>query len=381
MRALLTLFLSGICIWLSAQTTDTEPILRLDLPMHDASIRNIDTDQQGRYLLTASFDKTAKLWDIATGKLIRTFRPPIGIENIGKLNAAAISPDGNTVAIGGYSQKKEHAIYIFDVTSGQMINWVPGQEGVILDLEYSSDGRYLAASRGKGSGIQVYRSSTYTEVFADRNYDNDTYGIAFDKSGRLATACIDGYIRLYDQNFKLLKQLKTSVGNWPFSLSFSPDGAHLAVGYEDSPVVQVLNAYDLSLEFTPDNTEADVRHNHLIHVAYSTDGAYLLAGGYYRKNIPIFRNNVLQGNLQFQIRKWSEAGRGSYTDITAGENTISCIKPIPGNQLVFSSHLPDWGVIDLTSNQRSLFQTTEVNLFLTTNIQHLRLSADGFELG
>jgi len=56
----------------------TEPILRLNSQMHTAQIWRISTDAAGKYLLTASADKTAKLWDAASGELLKTFRPPIG---------------------------------------------------------------------------------------------------------------------------------------------------------------------------------------------------------------------------------------------------------------------------------------------------------------
>ncbi|MFN0177127.1 MAG: hypothetical protein ACKVU0_20970 [Saprospiraceae bacterium] len=44
-------------------------------------------------LLTASTDKTAKLWDIASGSLLRTFRPPIGEGKEGMFFAAVRLPD------------------------------------------------------------------------------------------------------------------------------------------------------------------------------------------------------------------------------------------------------------------------------------------------
>lgn len=41
--------------------SNTEVFLTLNTPMHTAMIRRISADQSGRYLLTASKDKTAKL--------------------------------------------------------------------------------------------------------------------------------------------------------------------------------------------------------------------------------------------------------------------------------------------------------------------------------
>src|SRR5262252_3821441 len=60
-----------------------QPILRLETGMHTAHIDSIGVDAAGRYLVTASVDKTARVWELATGRLLRTLRPPIGEGNEG----------------------------------------------------------------------------------------------------------------------------------------------------------------------------------------------------------------------------------------------------------------------------------------------------------
>ncbi len=90
-----------------------------------------------------------------------------------------------------------------------------------------------------------------------RTMAQTVYNLAFDAWGRLATVCYDGYLRLYDANFKLLKKVATTGGKKPFSLAFSPNGKLLAVGYNDSPTVQVLDASSLSLLYAPDVSGAN----------------------------------------------------------------------------------------------------------------------------
>jgi WD40 repeat protein len=81
----------------------TEPILRLNTIAHTAMINRIATDRENRYAATASDDKTARVWSLPDGQLVATLRVPIGEGNRGKLFAVAITADGSTVALGGWT--------------------------------------------------------------------------------------------------------------------------------------------------------------------------------------------------------------------------------------------------------------------------------------
>src|SRR5687768_5809260 len=52
----------------------TEPLLRLETSMHTAPIRRMDVDQAERFLVTGSYDKTVRIWELKTGRLMRTLR-------------------------------------------------------------------------------------------------------------------------------------------------------------------------------------------------------------------------------------------------------------------------------------------------------------------
>ena len=87
------------------QSGSTQPFPRLEAAMHTAAIWRIAVDSKERFLVTASADKSARVWDLATGKLLTILRPPIGDDNEGKLYAVAISPDGSTIAVGGFTRQ------------------------------------------------------------------------------------------------------------------------------------------------------------------------------------------------------------------------------------------------------------------------------------
>ena len=63
----------------------------------------------------------------------------------------------------------------------------------------------------------------------------------------------------------------------PFGLAFSPDGARLAVGYDDSTAVRLFDGHSLEPLPAPDTSGLD--NGDLSTVAWSADGATLFAGG------------------------------------------------------------------------------------------------------
>ncbi len=92
-----------------------DPILRIETGMHTAGIDRIGIDVENRYLVTGSLDKTIRIWELDTGRLLNTIRPPIGEQDKGRITAVAISPDGRSIACGGRAiVEPSCSIYIFD---------------------------------------------------------------------------------------------------------------------------------------------------------------------------------------------------------------------------------------------------------------------------
>ena len=129
-----------------------EPFLVLEPGRHTAPIKRLDADREGRFLVTASEDKTVRVWAAEDGHLLRTLRLPAGPGDLGKAYAAAISPDGALVAAGGWTSATgtNESIYLFERASGRRLRQISGLPSVVLDLAFSPDGK--PARRGARQG-------------------------------------------------------------------------------------------------------------------------------------------------------------------------------------------------------------------------------------
>ncbi len=348
-RLFLVSILAGIiCVFIVqinpiiAAEPPKEPLLKIETGMHTAPIRRISVDRENRFLATASEDKTVRLWDAATGALLRIIRPPIGEGHEGKINAVALSPDGKTVAVGGYTGfdwEGSVYIYIFDTGTGRLLRRLTGLPSVINHLALSRDGRHLAACLGQNNGIRIYRTSDFTLAGEDKDYGGDSYGADFNPTDGLVTTSYDGDLRRYDERFRLIARKKAPGGSRPYGVRFSPDGQQIVVGFNDTTAVNVLNGKDLTLRFTPDTMGVI---SGLEFVSWSADGRRLYAGGRYVK--------LFGEKWNTPIRTWSEGGQGGYTDIPAANSTIMDLQPRKGGGVFFAAADPALGAIDSTGN-------------------------------
>ncbi|MBV8588616.1 MAG: hypothetical protein JO212_00855, partial [Acetobacteraceae bacterium] len=189
------------------------PILSLEAEMHTAPIRGATVDRFGKMLVTVSNDKTARLWALSTGELIRVLRPEIGGGSEGKLFAVAISPDARFVATGGstgFERDHTSSFYIFETLTGRLVRRVGGLPEVVNRLAWSPDGRYVAAGLLGANGVRVFETNEWREVWRDADYLGPVYGLAFDDAGRLAATAFDGNIRLYNPNLRAVAEIKAA---------------------------------------------------------------------------------------------------------------------------------------------------------------------------
>lgn len=345
------------------------PFLRIETGMHMTEISRIDVDAAERILVSASEDKTARVWDLRDGKLLQILRPPQGAGPEGMLYAVAISPDGSTIAVGGYTGPTggPFSVYLYGRVSGALIRTIGEFPQVVEHLSYSGDGRYLAVALG-ANGIGMYRTSDYTKVARDMGYQGDCYWVEFDGADRLVTASFDGFVRLYNSDFHLIAKVQPPGGKQPYSARFSPDGSKVAVGFRDTAAVNVLSGQDLSFSYAPETPSSD--DGNLSKVAWSRDGQVLYAAGGYQEWYSIYGLVI----SLFKIVSWPGRGTEPVYWITSG-NTVMDILALLDGRVVFGTRDPRVGVLDRAGHV--LWQHYPEILYYKPPRGEVRLSGDG----
>lgn len=120
------------------------PYLELDTKGHMALIRSLVFTRDGSELVSASDDKTIRVWETDTGRLKRTIRGEIDEGDPGKIYAVALLRDGRLLAAAG-TLGKGNPIRLYDFRSGELVGLLKGHDDAVLSLDFSPDGSELVS--------------------------------------------------------------------------------------------------------------------------------------------------------------------------------------------------------------------------------------------
>ena len=331
---------------------DQDPVLRIETGMHTAQISRIGVDADCRQLVTASDDKTVRLWAMPEGRLMQTIRLPISDGNGGKVYAVAMSPDGRTIAAGGwdaaYDKGKRNGLYLVDLPSGR-VRRIGAFEDIINHIAVSADGSRAAVALDS-TGIRVIEVATGRELLADRGYGGSSEGVSFAADGSLYATSLDGFLRRYGADLTLAAKVKAPDGARPFKIAADPKARRVAVGYADTARVSILDAQTLNLVARAQND--DLKVGDQSSVAWTSDGRQILAGGIGQLNF--------DGTWRRFVRRLSSAGLRS-GDTPVSDDTVQDLRAC-GSDIAFAAGDPSFGLVGSDGRARTLQGPTTADM-------------------
>lgn len=223
-----------LCLtWLPSSQAQTASSTSVPPPKKTSrGIFGIEFSRDGRTLVTGNFNGTVKLWDMASGRVLRTLDGHTDLVYKGVL-----SPDEKVVA----SCSRDGKIKVWDLATGRELRTLIGHTGPVKAVAFSPDGKLLASASNDGtlrlwdvlSGLEQ-RSFVHT---SSTEVDNSVYAVVFISHGKIMAAGNgDGTISYWEVNSgKELRVLKGHT-NLVFCLALSADGRSLASGSYDHTV-------------------------------------------------------------------------------------------------------------------------------------------------
>lgn len=263
----------------------------------------------GHSIMSASTDRTIKLWDVDGKRLIRTLGVhkdmartalflPDGARALtagddgeivlrqlsdgavlhvfssgqnGGVNKLAISPDGKR-AVSGHDSGR---VIVWDIEKGSVLHVTPGHDWSISGVAVSPDGTRAVSGSIEGT-LKLWDIGTGKQLRSWHGHERGPYGVVFMADGRhLITGSGDYTIKLWDLDTgREVRRLEGHSGT-VYALALSADGKRLLSGSLDG----TARLWDM--ETGSETALFDSRSGPVYAVAFAADGT-VLTGGYDR---------------------------------------------------------------------------------------------------
>jgi RNA polymerase sigma factor (sigma-70 family) len=220
----------------------------------------------GKTIVVGGVNTPPRLWDAATGKVLRPFE---GHE--GRAAAVAFAPDGKTVASAG----DDATIRVWDPATGKELKRLEGHRSPIQSVAFSPDGKAIASAStdstvrvwdaAKGEELKRFETTTSAQVA-----NGGIIFVSFSGDGK--TVCLgrnDRTIQFWDrESGRELSRWEGPAGS-SGNLALAPDGKTVAIGQPQGKI----GLWDRATgqELLPD----EGHQQGVLAVAYSPDGKAL----------------------------------------------------------------------------------------------------------
>lgn len=134
--------------------TSSVEALSVTLEGHTGLVASVNYSPDGRLVVTASYDDTARIWNATTGEELQQL---VGHTHV--LYNAEFSPDGETIV----TSSRDGTARIWDVETGQELLELTGHTGSVNSAHYSPSGDYIVTASDDQT-VRVWDATTGEEL-------------------------------------------------------------------------------------------------------------------------------------------------------------------------------------------------------------------------
>jgi len=178
----------------------------------------------GRFILTASRDHTAKLWETQSGKLLQTLEGHTDF-----VISAVFSTDGKYIL----TASDDNTAKLWEPQSGKLLQNLEGHTGFVIPAVFSTDGKYiLTASDDNTAKLWEPQSGKLLQTLEGHK---SVTSAVFSPDGKyILTASWDNTAKLWETQSGTLLQTFEGHSSFVSSAAFSPDGRYIVTASWDN---------------------------------------------------------------------------------------------------------------------------------------------------
>ena len=253
----------GLAATLSLTLWTREGALEFDLVGHERAVWSLAFDPSGERLASASYDRSARVWDTHTGAELLVLR---GHE--GQLVGVEFDPSGERLLTAA----RDGTVRVWDVTTGTELAVLRGHEGEITSFARSRDGKTLATGSDDGSA-RLWTGDNFSEVTVLEGHEHSIWSLAFDaEDTRLLTATVGGEARVWRMADGHLLASSSGHAGRIHAATFAADGRAITAGADETVRVWPLDGRGVPLVLSGHGAQ-------VTSLVVLPDGVHLVSGG------------------------------------------------------------------------------------------------------
>ncbi|PSB45763.1 serine/threonine protein kinase [filamentous cyanobacterium Phorm 6] len=190
------------------------------LPGHSSFVNSLAISPDSKTLVSGSWDKTIKIWNLETGALIGTLTG-----HSDRVNSVAISSDGKMLVSGS----SDETIKFWNLYNGDLLCTFSGHSMEVNSVAVNPKGQVIASCGGADNTIKIWNLRSGELLRTLRGHSDNVNAVVFSPDGKiLASGSSDATSKVWDvESGKLLRTLSgLNVG--VNSVAIAPDGQILA---------------------------------------------------------------------------------------------------------------------------------------------------------
>ena len=315
---------------------------KLVLPIgHTSEIYSAEFSRDGRYVLTASSDNPALVWEAKSGRQLYT----ISINNA-LVNLSSFSPDGKFVA----TVATDSTLSLWETISGKLV-WSIKNNKKIINIQFSPDGKFIGVVC-RFAPLFLCETSD-GKIFKNYFYDSALETIQFAPNGKKVYASyLNGDVVGFNIESVIADIKINAAGSNPSMPYISPDGNFMVT----LGTANVTKIWDIS------SSKQLYEIPTCGKVSFSPDSKYLLTSSYTSNDSTPKVYELSSGKILYNLNGhkhyWTQAvfsPDGKYIATSSFDHTAKLWDASNGKPiLTFNEYTGEHNMLAFTSDSRFL---------------------------
>jgi WD40 repeat protein len=207
------------------------------LRQHRAGVTGLALSPDGRYLVSSSDDATVRMWQLSTGRSLRTLTG-----HTGQVHCVAVSPDGRWIASGG----SDRTVRLWNLQNGRLVRtlggWFGGHSQGVFAIAFHPDRKRLVSGSADQT-VRLWAISSGKELRTLTGYSHTINAVAISPDGlTLVSSSLEKSLKIRQMGTgRLLRALRQEYRMT--ALLFNADGSRLFIAGSD----QQIRVWDVAL--------------------------------------------------------------------------------------------------------------------------------------